>query len=391
MMRNERAARRNSLISFAVPVAVAVIVLVVIVRALFSGDDSANTRAGDDSVSIIPKSENSEIYIYMSGDSKKRIEGEEKMFPTDNRLEVKSGDAELVIANSASKVYADRLTEVSYRGKGSDALHNFELQSSYLWIEAGADDTAFKLKSFVVKPKSGSVVALSQNAVGSNVYVLKGTADVATEASNANVGVNQMVTVLTNEAKTIKLPEAIKPIDSFFRTENVYVKHDGDKYLLVSGLPTDGSGSVLTGSLQTIAPASAKAVVITSPEDEASLESATVDIEGKITNPAVTKVTVDDKEAKINAEAKSFSFKSFPLQSNVNNLVYKAFDRDGNLLAKGVLTVYSSVKQGQTSQASKPTVTTYPVSDKDFQIVAPTENPYKTTENVVRIEGRLPK
>ncbi len=36
MMRNERAARRNSLISLAVPVAVAVIVLVVIIRALFS-------------------------------------------------------------------------------------------------------------------------------------------------------------------------------------------------------------------------------------------------------------------------------------------------------------------------------------------------------------------
>lgn len=43
-----------------------------------------------------------------------------------------------------------------------------------------------------------------------------------------------MVTVLTSEAKTVKLPDAIKPIDSFFRTETVYVKHDGDRYLLVS-------------------------------------------------------------------------------------------------------------------------------------------------------------
>lgn len=235
-MRNERNSQRNSLISLAVPVAVAVIVLVVIVRALFSGssaDQNAN-RSGNDSVTVVPKAENSEIYIYMSGDSKKQISGEEKMFPTDNRLEVKSGDAELVIEGSPSKVYADRLTEVSYRGKAADGLHSFELGSSYLWVEAGADDTVFKLKSFTVKPKSGSVIALSQNAVGSNVYVLKGTADVATEASTSSVGVNQMVTVLTSEAKTVKLNEAIKPIDSFFRTENVYVKHDGDKYLLVS-------------------------------------------------------------------------------------------------------------------------------------------------------------
>jgi hypothetical protein len=36
-------------------------------------------------------------------------------------------------------------------------------------------------------------------------------------------------------------------------------------------------------------------------------------------------------------------------------------------------------------------VTTYPISDKDFRIIAPTENPYKTTDNVVRIEGRVNK
>ena len=90
-MRNERSARRNSLISLAVPVAVAVIILVVIVRALFSGSSSeSSNRAGNDSVTVVPKSENSEVYIYMSGDSKKQIQGEEKMFPTDNRLEVKS-------------------------------------------------------------------------------------------------------------------------------------------------------------------------------------------------------------------------------------------------------------------------------------------------------------
>ncbi|MDQ1344112.1 MAG: hypothetical protein QG650_832 [Patescibacteria group bacterium] len=389
MMRNERNAQRNNLISLAVPVAVAVVVLVIIIRALFSGSNGDESkRNGADSVRVVPKMENSEIYIYMSGDSKKQISAEEKMFPTDNRLEVKSGDAELIIEGSPSKVYADRLTEVSYRGKSADGLHSFELQSAYLWVEAGADDTAFKLKSFSVKPKSGSVVALSQNAVGSNVYVLKGLAEVTTETSNATVGVNQMVTVLSNEAKTVKLPEAIKPIDSFFRTENVYVKHDGDKYLMVtSGEESSMSGGVMIPG----SPSSAKAIVITSPEDEASFDTATVDIEGKITNPAVIKITVGDREAKIDAENKSFSFKEYPLPENANNLVYKAFDKEGSLLVKGVLTVYSSAKKSQTQEANKPTVTTYPISDKDFRIVAPTENPYKTTENVVRIEGRLPK
>lgn len=394
MMRNERNSRRNSLISLAVPVAVAVIVLVVIVRVLFSigGDKAETARSGAESVNVVPKTENSEIYIYMSGDSKKKLEGEEKMFATDARLEIKSGDAELVMENSASKVFADKNTDVSYRGKTSDNQQLFELSNSYLWIEAGADDVQVKLRNMVVKPKSGSVVAVSQNAVGSNAYVLKGTADVATEASAAEVGVSQMVTVLSNEAKTVKLPDAIKPIDSFFRSETVYVKHDGDKYLLMGATGTEGSGSELTGTGLSIAsPASSKGVVVTSPEDEASLETDTVDVEGKITNPNVVKVTVNEKDAKVDVEAKTFTFKDFPLPENANNLVYKAFDKDGNMLAKGVITVYSSAKKANVLETNKPTVTTYPISDKDFRIVAPSENPYKTTENLVRMEGVVPK
>lgn len=224
------------------------------------------------------------------------------------------------------------------------------------------------------------------------MYVLKGSADVQTETSVASVGVNQMVTVLTSEAKTVKLPDSIKPIDSFFRTETVYVKHDGDKYLLVSDSLVAGSGTSMSGaSLPIGSPSAAKAVVITSPEDEASIQAATVDIEGKITNSTVTKVTINDKEAKIDVAAGAFSFKAFPLPDNANNLVYKAFNKEGTLLAKNVLTVYSSVKKSQAQEANKPTVTTFPISDKDFRIVAPVGNPYKTTENVVRIEGRLPK
>jgi hypothetical protein len=34
--------------------------------------------------------ENSKIYIYMSGDSKKEIDGSTKMFSTDNKVQVES-------------------------------------------------------------------------------------------------------------------------------------------------------------------------------------------------------------------------------------------------------------------------------------------------------------
>ena len=105
----------------------------------------------------------------------------------------------------------------------------------------------------------------------------------------------------------------------------------------------------------------------------------------------MAKVTINDKESLLDKDQKNFTFKNFTLSSETNNLVYKAYDSDGAILAKGLLTVYTSKKAGTDSAAKKPTVTTYPISDKDFRIISPTSNPYKTTDNLIKIEGRVNK
>jgi len=115
-----------------------------------------------------------------------------------------------------------------------------------------------------------------------------------------------------------------------------------------------------------------------------------VDIEGRFTNAQIAKITLDDKEVLIDKEQKSFIYKGFPLANAVNDIVYRGYDSDGNLLSdtKGILTIYTSKKE---TASKKPSVTTYPISDKDFRIISPVENPYKTTDDVVRIEGRVNK
>lgn len=108
-------------------------------------------------------------------------------------------------------------------------------------------------------------------------------------------------------------------------------------------------------------------------------------------NTEITKVTINDKEALIDKEQKSFIYKSFPLSSSSNNIIYKAYDSEGGVLAKGILTIYTSQKIGKEDASKKPSVTTYPISDKDFRILSPMENPYKTTDDIVRIEGHVNK
>ena len=59
-------------------------------------------------MTVTPKQEQSEIYIYMSGDSKKRIDGATKMYTTDSKLVVTSGEAEMTFENGSAKFFVDK-------------------------------------------------------------------------------------------------------------------------------------------------------------------------------------------------------------------------------------------------------------------------------------------
>ncbi len=82
------------------------------VKYIFSSD-STETHTGS-SMSVTPSQEQSEIYIYMSGDSKKRIDAATKMYTTDSKLTVTTGEAQANFENSTSKVFIDRGGEVKY-------------------------------------------------------------------------------------------------------------------------------------------------------------------------------------------------------------------------------------------------------------------------------------
>ena len=133
-----------------------------------------------------------------------------------------------------------------------------------------------------------------------------------------------------------------------------------------------------------------KDIIITYPKDETTVDESSIDITGNIGDARIVKVTFNEKDAAINLAERSFILKGFTLTNDINDIVYKTFDKDAALVSKGMMTVYLS-KGAKKEEEKKATVTTYPLSDKDFRIVAPAENPYKTTDNVVRIEGRVNK
>ena len=77
------------------------------------GADSTGNKMGS-YVTISPKEQQSEIYIYMSGDSKQKIEAATKMYAVDSKMEVATGEAEISFDGSGSRIYADKLAELKY-------------------------------------------------------------------------------------------------------------------------------------------------------------------------------------------------------------------------------------------------------------------------------------
>lgn len=192
------------------------------------------------------------------------------------------------------------------------------------------------------------------------------------------------------------LTDKINPLEDFFKQSNLFIKHNGFAYLSAGSDASLSLSGTLTGTGITASGSALQStgtkrdIIITYPQDEGTSDTQSIDITGNIGDSRIVKVTFNEKDAAINVAEKSFILKGFQLTNEVNDIVYKTFDKDASLVSKGTFTVYLS-KKVKKDEENKPTVTTYPLSDKDFRIVAPAENPYKTTDNVVRIEGRVNK
>jgi len=281
-----------------------------------------------------------------------------------------------------------------------DGKQTISLNNADLLADSSTGDLNIKLVNFSVVPSNDSIVILSQNAIASNIYILKGSATVAdysNKRSPENIGVGQQLTIMKNDLTntTLQFSSKIEPLSDYIKTTDLFINHNGDSLLASLNIANEtGSGNTSSnGSGSVLSKNSKVGLIITSPEDESSVDANQVDIEGKLMNSQIVKITINDKEVLIDKENQSFLYKGFPLINPINNLVYKAYDSDGNIISgtKGVLTIYTSEKAGKNNASQKPSVTTYPISDKDFRIISPTENPYKTTEDIVRIEGRVNK
>lgn len=390
MRRNRNKSNFNfSTSTLVVPVIIALLLLLLISQVFF-GKKATPAPVGA-SVTVSAKDSSSVVSVYTSWDSKTTITAPTKMYPTDVKMSVESGEGEIALDGDSSTVFVDNKGEVAYNGTTAWSGNILKVLNGDMWVNANSGNIQINTANFTVLPSAGSVVNVEQNAIASDVYVLAGSVTVQDKTGSGTVvPAGQQLTLLANEvATTTNLQSKVEPIADFFKISDWFIKNGGDSLLSASS----SSGSTASGTLSasgSMGNGNTSGLVLLSPTDESTVSNASVDISGRITNPSIVKVTINDQPANIDTKANTFTFNAFNLSNSENNLVYKGYDNNDGLVAKGVITVYSTAKQSAVSNTTqKATVVTYPISDKDFKILNPTDNPYKTTESVIRIEWQV--
>jgi hypothetical protein len=99
-------------------------------------------------------------------------------------------------------------------------------------------------------------------------------------------------------------------------------------------------------------------------------------------------------DAKINQEEKTFSFSNISFDKKINDLVFKVYNSDEEVIGKYIFTIYSTIAQDDsTSDSSSSTdennpfdVKNYSLDDTNFKFISPKQNPYTSSDDVVMIE-----
>lgn len=394
MAYNSRRGRvRKTLKDYMIPVAWILIILLVIIS-VFSWGGNGDTwstetsiQSWTDLINVTLDDATTEAYIIWEKEEKTLISWSSKLLPT-QRLIVKEWTVSLESGDFWT-FKLNKMWELSLDDKGL-----IKLISSDLWLRA---DKSLNIETIYLKAKISpwTVISINQNEALSTIYVISWTAEVSNLAWKKTLLWNlQKLTISRQDAsnKDIDLSITKDNIDEFFKNSEWYVKNNWDSFLNTTSTTSSWSTWIISETN------TSDLLELDDLRDEAVVSSSKLSISWKYSNDFVSSIILGDQKAKLDTENKTFSFGTIVLDKKVNDLVFKLFDTDENLIWKVPYTIYynwvissdAEVKTSTDSSSSAFEVKNFQVDWSKFIFTAPWTSPYTTTESLVTIRWQVP-
>lgn len=322
-----------------------------------------------------------EAFIEYENEKKESVENGTEIFKGE-KLIVKNGNVDLSIG-ATTKIKVDKLGELKLNNDGS-----YSLFSSDVWISSN-DPLDINLRYAIVKTTGNTILSLSQNEVGSTVYVLGGTVEVSNLGGQSTLlGKGQKISIPRIDASKEDIDMSLlrAELNDYFIKSDWFLENNGPALLQQIETPT-GTGS--TDSKTWL-------ISFSGLSDEMRVDSSSLDISGTINSESVEKISINNNDAVIQESDNTFSLSNVPLNSGVNDLVIKIYNINGTILEKNVYTIYTSSNTNTVSQSVTPVNTsvnssggaTYKADATQFGFTAPSSSgKFSTTGSEITIRG----
>lgn len=296
---------------------------------------------------------------------------------------VEEGTATVSFASSGTSLHLNVGTKLRYVGQES-GVNVVRLENKEIWSRVDSADVIYDLINYRILPSRNTVFNVSKNNLFTTITVLDGMVTIQDETYSGEVTTGQQIQI--QSFKTLEESFAsVGLVSSDFRSSDWYTLNNGSQF---EGTPSDTDASS-----STTASSSGSPLLFEFPQDEATVEASGVNVKGRILSSLVARININGQSAQIDYTTNSFSFEEIELTQKENNLVYRVYSSAGDLMYKGVLTVYLSQapsQSGASSTSSLANVDSFPEARSGYRVTSPAADYYTTAENVVRIDGVVP-
>lgn len=373
-MSRRRSPVAKNIKDYLVPIVWGILMLILLISIFTWWDEKTSIQTENQLwISVMMDTSNTESFVIYPWQDKVQITEKISLFKWE-QLIVKEGSLSLDIPELwNARVW--KLGEIKFNENWS-----FTHTSGKVWFNTIWNlDVNTKFAS--IKMWENTHVSLDQNEMASTIYALSWIVEVVNLAGENILllpGEKISISRLDANNSDVDMKSLKDEIDDLFKNDDWYVLNNGDKYLNIKNTSSESE----TQTWSTLISNNSRVLIFDNIEDEANISSDSLTITGKYNNESIVKISLNNTQAKINKENKSFTFENIDASSAQNDFVFRAYDDAWDVLEKKLITLYYNGWKTNSNTATFWDTKTYnDIDASQFTFTEPSNFPTFSTKS----------